>query len=106
MYCPFQPLVENAILHGLRECRGGGQIRVRAFRGRRGITVMVTDNGCGFDTKQQKEFGNRRSVGLDNIRERMALSGGQLDIFSRPGLGTAVRIIVGEEVPYGQNTGC
>ena len=101
----LQPLVENAILHGLRECSGGGQIRVRAFRGRRGITVMVTDNGCGFDLTQKRESGGRRSVGLNNIKERMELSGGQLDVFSRPGLGTAVRIIVGAEGPYGQNTG-
>lgn len=94
----LQPLVENSILHGLRACGGGGQIRVRTYRGRRGVTVMVSDNGCGFDSRRPApQAGRHRSVGLDNIRERMELSGGLLDVFSRPGLGTAVRITVKEE---------
>lgn len=92
----LQPLVENSILHGLRARNAGGQIRVRTYRGRRGMTVMVSDNGCGFNPRQTGP-GGHRSVGLDNIRERMELSGGRLDVFSRPGLGTAVRIIIGEE---------
>lgn len=93
----LQPLVENAILHGLRTRSGGGQIRVRTYKGRLGLTVMVTDNGCGFRPgSSDPALGKKRSVGLDNIRERMELSGGRLDVFSRPGLGTAVRIILGE----------
>ncbi len=94
----LQPLVENSILHGLRTRGGGGQIRIRTYRGRRGVTVMVSDNGCGFDPRRMRpESGRHRSIGLDNIRERMELSGGRLDIFSRPGLGTAVRITIKEE---------
>lgn len=100
----LQPLVENAIIHGLREC--GGQIRVRTFRGKKGVTIMVTDNGCGFDTQQQKDVPGRHSVGLNNIRERMELSGGRLDMFSRPGIGTCVRLIVKEVDGNAQNTGC
>ncbi|RAZ94184.1 sensor histidine kinase, partial [Klebsiella oxytoca] len=58
----------------------------------------VSDNGCGFDPRRMRpESGRHRSIGLDNIRERMELSGGRLDIFSRPGLGTAVRITIKEE---------
>lgn len=103
----LQPLVENAILHGLRTRSSGGQIRVRVYRGRRGMTVMVTDNGCGFDPRSTGPApGQRQSVGLDNIRERMELSGGRLDVFSRPGLGTAVRIILGKELgALDQNNG-
>ena len=92
----LQPLVENAIIHGLKEC--GGLVRVRTFRGRRGITIMVTDNGCGFCPQQSSGTTAHHSVGLDNIRERMELSGGKMDVFSRPGLGTCVRLIVGEEL--------
>lgn len=91
----LQPLVENAILHGLRECADGGHIRVRTRQGRRGVTITVTDNGCGFDTRHPPAGEGRRSVGLDNIRERMELSGGRLDVFSVPGLGTTARIIIG-----------
>ena len=100
----LQPLVENAILHGLRE--RGGQVRVRTFRGRKGVTIMVTDNGCGFDLAQSRETPGRHSVGLSNIRERMELSGGQLDVFSRPGMGTCVRLIVRGGEEYVQDTGC
>ena len=98
----LQPLVENAIIHGLKEC--GGLVRVRTFRGHRGITIMVTDNGCGFCPQQSGGTAAHHSVGLDNIRERMELSGGKMDVFSRPGLGTSVRLIVGEKW-YVQGTG-
>lgn len=99
----LQPLVENAIIHGLSQ--QGGRLRVRAFRGRRGITVTVTDNGCGFDPRQRKEEGRHRSIGMDNIRERMELSGGRMDVFSRPGLGTCVRLTVKEEDTHDQDPG-
>ncbi|WP_298028579.1 sensor histidine kinase [uncultured Dysosmobacter sp.] len=92
----LQPLVENAILHGLRSCPGGGHIRVRAWQGRRGVTLTVTDNGCGFDSSRPPVKTRHKSVGLDNIRERMELSGGRLDVFSIPGIGTTARIIIGE----------
>ena len=93
----LQPLVENAILHGLKQRTQDGHIRVRVRRGRRGgICVTVTDNGCGFDPKHRPRQKEHRSVGLQNIAERMELSGGRLDVFSIPGLGTTARITVKE----------
>lgn len=93
----LQPLVENAILHGLRECTYGGHIRVRVYRSRKGGTaISVTDNGCGFDTRQHPVSDEHRSVGLQNIAERMELFGGRLDVFSLPGLGTTARILIKE----------
>lgn len=93
----LQPLVENAILHGLKQRTQGGHIRVRVHRGRRGgIAVTVTDNGCGFDTRHPQQQTGHRSVGLQNIAERMELSGGRLDVFSIPGLGTTARILIKE----------
>lgn len=100
----LQPLVENSILHGLRTRKKGGRIRVRIFRGRRGVTIIVTDNGYGFDPHQPPSGGKRRSVGLANIRERVEMSGGQFKLFSRPGLGTSVRI-AWKEGADDQNTG-
>lgn len=91
----LQPLVENSILHGLRECRSGGLVRVRAFRGRQGVVIVVSDNGCGFDSRKRITASNkRRSVGLVNIMERMELVGGKVSVFSRPGLGTVVKILL------------
>lgn len=92
----LQPLVENSILHGLRERTAGGQIRVRVRRSRLGVVITVTDNGCGFDTRRPVSGGKHHSVGLENIAERMRLSGGRLDVFSIPGVGTTARILVKE----------
>ena len=94
----LQPLVENAIMHGLREREAGGMIRVRS-RLRRGVpTVTCTDNGKGFDTRAPRPEGPRRSVGLNNIAERMELSGGHLAVFSYPGIGTCARITLGTKL--------
>lgn len=91
----LQPLVENAIVHGMRERKDSGLIRVRSFL-RRGVpTVTCTDNGVGFDTHAPRPEGPRHSVGLGNIAERLELSGGRLEVFSIPGMGTCARITLG-----------
>jgi len=90
----LQPLVENAILHGLRACTADGCIRVRVRRNKGNIAIYVTDNGCGFDTRIRKTEGKRKSVGLENIAERMLLNDGRLDVFSICGRGTCARITI------------
>ena len=91
----LQPLVENAILHGLRDCVGGGSIQVLVSREVQGVMITVTDNGCGFDPSDPPKREKHHSVGLNNIAERMELSGGHLEISSAPGDGTTVRILTG-----------
>lgn len=93
----LQPLVENSIIHGLRSRKEGGHIRVRIKNETRGITITVTDNGCGFDS-QKIDFSCSEcgSVGLVNIKERIELSGGEFRIFSRFRLGTTVRLTLGK----------
>lgn len=94
----LQPLVENSIVHGLKECRSGGLIRVRVFSGRKGTTILVSDNGCGFvPCKEPISSEQHRSVGLINIIERVELVGGKVSVFSRLGIGTAVKIQLKEE---------
>lgn len=92
----LQPLVENAILHGLRACTAGGCIRVRVRRNKGNIAIYVTDNGCGFDTRIRRTDEKRKSVGLENIAERMQLNNGRLDVFSIRGRGTCARITIKE----------
>ena len=53
--------------------------------------------GCCFDTKVRRKEDGHKSVGLDNIAERMALNNGRLDVFSIRGLGTCARITIGKE---------
>ncbi len=92
----LQPLVENSIVHGLKGRPESGRIRVRTRRTRRGITITVTDNGCGFNVSENLSAGGRRqSVGIANISERMRLNGGRVNVFSMSGVGTSVRIILG-----------
>lgn len=93
----LQPLVENAILHGLRARTSGGHIRVSIKKRSGDVVIYVTDNGCGFDTKVRHTDGTHKSVGLDNIAERMALNNGRLDLFSIRGLGTCARITIGKD---------
>ena len=67
-----------------------------------GCRIQITDNGGGFSRSKMKQntAEGHRSIGLQNIAGRIALSGGSFRIVSCPGLGTTARIILpmkGEE---------
>jgi len=83
----LQPLVENAVRHGISPQVGGGTIRLKAERDRNRITIRVKDDGIGFDGKL------KAGVGLSNVRERLRVAyeaRGNLRIASVPGEGTEV----------------
>jgi signal transduction histidine kinase len=61
----LQPLVENAIRHGLEPKVEGGEVRVRARREGAHVVLEVTDSGVGFAPA------TRGGVGLTNLRERL-----------------------------------
>ncbi len=86
-----QPLVENAIEHGLTTSRGG-QVRVSARRSGDRLEVAVSDDGPGFGAGSGERLGG---VGLANTRERLALLYGTeatLECGDAPGGGGDVRI--------------
>ena len=84
----LQPLVENAIRHGLCGKEDGGTITICAEKTDTEYQIAVIDDGVGFDPAETKKDG-RSHVGLENVRERlMLLSGGTLTIISVPGVGT------------------
>lgn len=106
----LQPIVENALYHGLHSCRFGDAIRICAQLNDRILSISVSDNGCGM-TKEQlnslcdslaeparfTELGqrNKQSIGLKNIHSRIELYYGQgygLSIKSQEGRGTEVTI--------------
>jgi sensor histidine kinase YesM len=62
----LQPIVENALLHGLEPKITGGRIHIRAARQQGQLAITVSDTGRGLD--RQKGPG----VGLTNVRERLA----------------------------------
>lgn len=101
---PFllQPVIENAIVHGLEEMTENGRIRVELTRTGEQLQVTVADNGIGMDREelmQLQENMNRNtlhagsSIGLGNINRRIRLCYGweyRISIESRKGEGTRV----------------
>ena len=93
----IQPIVENAIKHGLMKRAKGGTIRVVSYETDTHYCVSVEDDGVGFDTSELLD--ERKHVGLRNIRERLkAMVNGTLEIESTVGVGTKVRITIPKEV--------
>ena len=91
-----QPIVENAIKHGLMKLQKGGSIRVVSYETEADYYISVEDDGVGFDTG--KLFDDKNHIGIRNIRDRLkAMVGGTLDIESTEGLGTKVLITIPKE---------
>lgn len=86
-----EPIVENAIKHGIYEGSGEGTVTVRAEKEDGFFKVTVEDNGCGFDPEQ---IDDSKGVGISNIRTRLSrYPGCSLSIESRPQEGTTVTIL-------------
>ncbi|GBG10522.1 two-component sensor histidine kinase [Paenibacillus agaridevorans] len=70
----LQPLVENAIQHGLVYRKQGGVIIVRAIRDERLLVLEVEDNGAAANRpKRPSSARTRKGIGLSNLRERLSL---------------------------------
>ncbi|MFZ2782052.1 MAG: histidine kinase [Rectinemataceae bacterium] len=99
----LQPLVENAVTHGLKDREKGGEVRISA-RLEDGMAVLsVEDNGEGMDPADVEKFRAEGAddgleegrIGLRNVIKRIALAtGGEgiVELQSSPSLGTTVRI--------------
>lgn len=100
-----QPLLENAIYHGMSEAEDDGVIRVHAYREKEEVWIDVEDNGMGMrpEVAEQLLTANRRTstsgsgsgIGVINVHQRIQLSFGKqygLTIESEPDEGTRVRI--------------
>ena len=86
-----QPLVENAIRHGVRG-REDGIVSVSSRRDESGHVVEIQDNGTGFDPNAPKVPGETH-IGIENVRSRLEqLCGGTLTIESETGKGTTVTL--------------
>ena len=93
----IQPIVENAIKHGLMRLQKGGTIHVVSYETDTHYCVLVEDDGAGFDTNVLLD--ERKHVGIRNIRGRLkAMVNGELEIQSVIGEGTKVLITIPKEV--------
>ena len=98
----IQPLVENAIRHGIYQ-RGqrGGTVTIRTREQKLGCVIRVEDDGVGFDVEKlnrELSSGNRDSTGLQNIRFRLEkVMGATVEIRSKVGEGTVVTVRIPRE---------
>ena len=87
-----QPIVENAIKHGVCKKKDGGTVRISSFETGEHYIVSVVDDGTGFDITVYEDDG-RKHLGIENTRYRIReMVGGNLTIESTPGKGTKVTI--------------
>ena len=106
----LQPVVENAIVHGLEETEEGGKIVLSVTRkmieNEQRLVIQVEDNGCGMTQSEldqlledieTRDIGRSKSIGLYNINQRMKLYYGEeyhIGIFAKPEEGTLVSITI------------
>ena len=96
----LQPLVENAIKHGLARKIGPGSLTLRATRNGGRAVIEVEDDGMGF-LMERLDQPMSSGIGLANVRERLRVIYGascQLALASEPGKGTRARIEIPETV--------
>ena len=94
----LQPLIENAIRHGIGPKIEGGTITLRSRRRKGRLAVEVIDDGMGFPDDRRPES-SESGIGIHNVRERLKALYGQdfgFTIESVPGEGTAVRLEIPE----------
>lgn len=97
----IQPLVENSVVHGLENKRGGGSVRISVWEEEDEIDIRVWDDGVGFDTASLFQDGadeptdRHNHIALPNVHRRIQLLCGQaygLRVTSSPGNGTTVLV--------------
>ena len=97
----IQPLIENALYHGIKNRRGRGLITITGGREGENILLRVRDNGAGMDAERLSQLQNgiyqekQGSFGLWNVHQRIRLYCGEaygLSFESAPGEGTTVTV--------------
>ena len=104
----LQPLVENAIRHGIEMAESSGRITIKGMRENGHLVFRVKDNGQGMSPQRQKEVLERRDdnhFGLYNVHMRAVLNGDEdcgIALHSMEGKGTEVILTLKhmEEAPH------
>ena len=88
LYQIFRELLFNVAKHA-----GAGKARVSLREANGELHVEVTDDGRGFDLRTiSKQAPEKPSIGLTNVKERIGLLGGRMEVASAPGEGTTISI--------------
>lgn len=98
----LQPIVENAIIHGISKKEQGGKIHVRIIGNRGLVIITVADSGVGMSRERLEELRSacrerktsKIGIGLGNIYKRlhMMYEGADLKIYSKAGMGTIIQM--------------
>lgn len=106
----LQPIVENALYHGIKNKRGGGTITVRGYEEHSGIVFEVEDDGIGMDEEtliklrrklqypDDTEVNEKGSFGLNNVAQRIRMyygEGSDITIESEKNVGTCIKVYIG-----------
>ncbi|QGQ95038.1 sensor histidine kinase [Paenibacillus psychroresistens] len=102
----FQPIIENAIFHGLETMIGKGEIKITGYQAENKTIFLIEDNGIGMTAEQLEKLNDpdvteihsgdaSRGIGLKNVNERIKLHYGEIygiKITSEQGKGTTVSL--------------
>lgn len=100
----FQPIVENAIIHGISKKEEGGYIRIRIWEKAERLFITIGDTGAGMKPEKLEEMkyqlsasgGDYHGIGLGNVLKRVKTmyQGGEVELYSKVGAGTVVKIMM------------
>lgn len=110
----LQPIVENAIKHGLYPKRGDGHVYISVKEEDDGVSIKIIDDGVGMDETILAELKNLSkkdsdSIGLKNVMHRLMGYFGdrcRFDIHSQVDVGTSVEILVGKSESIEGESAC
>lgn len=107
----LQPLVENAIFHGVSSYEKGGLIQVIVEKEGERLNIIISDNGVGFNVLEINERGRgSHGIGVNNVKNRLKLLYGdmfELNICSKVGEGTKICLkIPAREAAKDENYDC
>ncbi|MBQ4364565.1 MAG: histidine kinase [Oscillospiraceae bacterium] len=100
-----QPIVENAVKHGVGMKKKGGTVTIATRETDTEYLVIISDDGVGFDTTAEKKDDGRSHIGMENTRTRLKeMCGGGIKIDSIKNEGTTVTIILPKEGQKNEDT--
>ena len=100
-----QPLVENAVKHGVGMKKKGGTVTISTSETDKAFIIKVADDGVGFDVNAPRADDGRSHVGMENTRSRLRdMCGAEIITESTVDVGTTATIILPKEEQDNENT--